>query len=88
MKKLTAILVSGLLATSFAYAAEGEEAKMQSEQTFAAIDANQDGVIDTEEARADSALMEKWASVDLDGDGAISSQEYSVYAGEATAAGE
>ncbi|ABC31558.1 hypothetical protein HCH_04867 [Hahella chejuensis KCTC 2396] len=89
MNKLSALALSSFLVVSAAYAEGdmGASEKMPSEQQFSALDANQDGVLDESEASSNTELTNNWASVDIDKDGVVSPQEYSIYTGEATASG-
>ncbi|WP_020407354.1 hypothetical protein [Hahella ganghwensis] len=71
-----------------ALADDSMEAQMlESEAKFVSLDADKSGTLSQDEAAADSALAEAFASADADQDGQISKQEFVLYSGDATAAG-
>jgi len=87
MKKFITLISACLMTATIACADSGND-PMTSDTSFNTLDTDQDGQINQEEARMDPKLEEQFANIDLDADGTLSSQEYSVYAGGAPAAGE
>lgn len=57
------------------------------ELAFQNLDADQDQLISMAEAEGNLGISSEFGIIDLDQDGAISMDEFMVYAGEATAAG-
>ncbi len=59
-----------------------------SERAFAALDANGDSMLDDSEVAVNATIHQDFEAIDLDQNGSVSLNEFMVYAGEATAAGE
>lgn len=77
--KTTTTTIAAVLATLLygtAVAAEGEKADFQ------ALDANGDGVITADEAQEHPELMEAWATLDENADGALDEDEFANYKSE------
>ncbi len=87
VKEIAALSLAALVAGS-AFADETQDAEMlKSEAEFVSLDADKSGALSQDEAAADQALAEAFATTDVDQDGQISKQEFILYSGDATAAG-
>jgi hypothetical protein len=74
MKPVNLIAISAFIVSS-AFAASalaGESA------AFTELDADGNGMISSEEAAADPALLEDWATADVNGDGQLERAEFSA----------
>ncbi len=87
MNKLIIFISACLMTVTVAWA-ESDTDPVGDTVSFTALDSDADGQISQEEAISDPNLEDQFANVDLDGNGSLSVQEYSVYAGGATAAGQ
>lgn len=72
MKRITGTLMV-LVMTGAAAAQSGPDAP-----SFAQLDANQDGRISAEEARADERVVERFLDADSDRDGYLSVEEFTA----------
>jgi hypothetical protein len=74
MKPVNLIATSAFIVSS-AFAAS----TLAGESTaFTQLDADGDGMISSEEAAADPALLEDWATADVNGDGQLERAEFSA----------
>ena len=87
MNKLIIFIFACLMTLTVAWAESGTD-PVGDAVSFTALDADADGQISQEEAMSDPNLEDQFASIDLDSNGSLSVQEYSVYAGGAPAAGQ
>jgi len=74
--KTTLTVVLALLASA---AFAGDEDRMGHEEalpSFTALDANSDGSVSKEEAKASEEVIEEWSEIDTDRNGVLSSSEY------------
>jgi Ca2+-binding EF-hand superfamily protein len=77
--KTTTTTIAALFATLLfgaAVAAEGDKVDFQT------LDANGDGVITADEAQAHPELMEAWATLDENADGALDEEEFANFKSE------
>ena len=86
------LLVSGINTTTFAASkdivtedikenkAKAVIAKAPTDQDFKALDTNSDGKISLQEAVKDTALATQFNATDVNHDGAITADEYALYA--------
>ncbi|ARU57833.1 MAG: hypothetical protein MI864_27445 [Pseudomonadales bacterium] len=91
MKAAYVFLAVGLAAASTSTLVSAEAAKKaeaSAETVFSALDQDSSGYIETAEAAQSKELTEQFTMVDADQDGKISADEYTLYKGESTAAGE
>ena len=82
-KTTLTVVVALLASTAFA----GDENTMRQDEaltTFKALDANSDGFVSKEEAKASKEVIEEWNEIDTDRNGVLSSSEYA----KASALGE
>jgi Ca2+-binding EF-hand superfamily protein len=77
MDRLTLLtLIASLLFTTAVYAQHKEKTPLTTEETFAAVDKNQDGYISMEEADKLKGLPEKFVAADKDNDGKLILMEF------------
>ncbi len=60
-------------------AAHGSEIDAQSQQTFTALDNNNDGLLSAEEAAAEEKLTQRWDELDSDADNQLDAIEFSRF---------
>jgi hypothetical protein len=80
--KYLAIIAGALLATAATAGGDKDHSSKSAEQKFERLDSNQDSAISKSEASNDSNLAATFASVDADGDGALSKTEYTAHLSE------
>jgi Ca2+-binding EF-hand superfamily protein len=76
------------LAALALFTAGSISAAVAGEDTFAAIDANGDGSISSEEATANEALYKGWETADANQDGSVDAAEFSAFESQMSAPSE